>query len=306
MRIVVFGAGGVGGYFGGVLARADHEVHVIARGAHLESINNQGLLVKSHHFGEFSARVQATADPKDVGEVDLVLFTVKTYQSGQAISLLGPLVGAETTILSLQNGVESCDQLKSASPDTHILPGAAYIEARIESPGTIVQRGEVVRIAFGERTGESTPRSRQILKTLEDAEIKTELSLDVMKTLWTKFVFIVALAGPTAAARAEMHQLLKLSEGRELVQTVVREAEAVGRAEGIALEKDIFEQTMSYIEDYAQDLHASMHTDLDRGRPLELDALNGAIVRLGRRRSVPVPVNQCIYALLGPYLQGIG
>ena len=303
MRIAVMGAGGVGGYFGGVLARADHEVVVIARGEHLKAIQNRGLKVQSHHHGTFQIDVQASGDSAEVGPVDLVLFTVKTYHNPEAVPLIRPLVGPETAVLTLQNGVESHRHLSEVVGGGQVFTGAAYIESGVAAPGVIRQNGEVVRIVFGHPTGEEV-RSAEILEVLKSAEIETEISPDVMKALWSKFVFIVALAGPTTAARREMCQLLELSEGRELVMAVLREAESVGRAVGIALDDDLFDRTLSFIDGYARDLHASMHTDLERGNPLELEALNGAIVRLGREAGVATPMNQCIYALLKPYVEG--
>jgi 2-dehydropantoate 2-reductase len=304
MRIAVMGAGGVGGYFGGVLARANHEVVLIARGEHLKALQNQGLVVRSHHHGPFQIDLQATSDPAEVGPVDLVLFTVKTYHNLEAAPLIRPLVGPETTVLSLQNGVESHRHLSEVVDDGQVFTGAAYIESGVASPGVIRQNGELVRIVFGHPTGAGEKRSAEIREVLVNAGIDTAIAPDVMKALWSKFVFIVALAGPTTAARREMYQLLELSEGRELVVTVLREAESVGRAVGIALDDDLFDRTMAYIDGYARDLHASMHTDLERGNPLELEALNGAVVRLGSEGRVATPMNRCIHALLKPYVNG--
>ena len=237
--------------------------------------------------------------------MDLVLFTVKTYHNPEAVPLIQPLVGPETAVLTLQNGVESHRHLWEFGGEEQVFTGAAYIESGVAAPGVIRQNGEVVRIVFGHPAGKGQVRSTEILEVLKKAGIETEIAPDVMKALWSKFVFIVALAGPTTAARREMHQLLELSEGRELVMAVLKEAESVGRALGIALEDDLFDQTMSFIDGYAGDLHASMHTDLERGNPLELEALNGAVVRLGSEAGVPTPMNQCIHALLKPYVEGV-
>lgn len=305
MRIAVMGAGGVGGYFGGVLARADHEVVLIARGKHLETIQDQGLTVRSHHHGQFQIDVQATSNPREVGAVDLVLFAVKTYQNSEAIPLIRPLVGPKTTVLTLQNGVESHCYLSEVFSDEQVFTGAAYIESGVAAPGVIRQNGEVVRIVFGHPTRGGKEHSAAILEVFKQAGIEIEMASNVMKALWSKFVFIVALAGPTTAARCEMHQLLELCEGRELIVAVLREAESVGCAMGISLDDGLCDRTMAYIDGYARDLHASMYTDLERGNPLELEALNGAVVRLGVRAGVPTPVNQCIYALLKPYLAGL-
>ena len=303
MRIAVMGAGGVGGYFGGLLARAGNEVTLIARGVHLEAIRAHGLHVISQ-WGDFSVAVDATDEPSRVGPVELVVLSVKTYQNTAAIPALIPLVGEETSLLPLQNGVESYEELAKAAGEGRVLPGAAYIETQIESPGIIRQTGGVVRIAFGEIGGEQTPRARRILEIFRAAQIPTDLSADVVKELWAKFLFISTLAGVTSTARASMSQLLKHAEAREMILAVMREIEAVGRARGVKLDPDVVEKTMEYVETSAKDLHASMHTDLELGRPLELEALNGAVVRIGRQVGVPTPVNNVLYSLLVAHRDG--
>ena len=291
MRLAVMGAGAVGGYFGSLLARSGNGVTLIARGAHLESIRAGGLRVRSQG-GDFTVKVDATDYPADVGHVDLVIFSVKTYQNAAAIPAMMPLVSEDTSILTLQNGVEAHAELARAAGPGRVLPGAAYIETQVEAPGVIRQVGDVVRVVFGEVGGERTSRSERVLDTFVKAGIRTELSSDVVKELWTKFLFISTLAGVTSAARASLSQLLQHEEARETVLASMREAEAVGRARGVNLDPDVVDSTMRYMETSAKDLHASMHTDLELGRPLELEALNGAVVRLGREVRVATPVNQ--------------
>lgn len=216
MRIAVMGAGGIGGYFGGLLAHSGNEVTLIARGPHLEAIRANGLTVRGQRE-EFSLRVEATDDPTDVGPVELVLHTVKTYQDAGAVPSLRPMVSEDITILALQNGVEAHEELAQAVGSEAVLLGAAYIEAQIESPGVIRQRSEIMRIVFGEADGQRTPRAERILDTLQAAGIPTELSPDVEKVLWTKFLFISTLAGVTSAARAPLSLLLAHPESRETV-----------------------------------------------------------------------------------------
>lgn len=304
MRIGVMGSGGVGGYFGGLLASAGNPVVFVARGEHLDAMRKSGLTVKTHHFGQFKVKIEATDDPSRAGEVDLLLFAVKSYNNDAAIPAIRPMMGADTLVLTLQNGVDGYDQLSEALGKKHVLPGAAYIETRIEAPGVILQQGDVVRIVFGEPDGRVSPRASAILNLFADAGIKAELSPDIMKALWSKFIFVVALAGSTTAARAAMHELLSYTEGKQLVMDVLHEAEAVGRAKKINLDPDIFDKTMKYITTSARELRASMYTDLERGRPLELDALTGSVVRQGKLFGVPVPKNETIYALLKPYAKG--
>lgn len=303
MHIAVMGAGGIGGYFGGLLARAGNDVSLIARGKHLEAIRKNGLEV--HGSKErFKVTVAATDNPKDVGPVELIILGVKTYQNDQAIPALKPMVGEGTALLTLQNGVDGYQELARAVGDRKVLPGAAYIESQIASPGIIQQSGDVVRIVFGEIGGEQTARAQRILETFEKAQIDTEISSDVTKTLWTKFLFISTLAGVTSATRAPMSRLLQYPETRETILSVMREIEALGKAKEIRFDPDVVEKTMEYMETSAKDLQASMHTDLELGKPLELEALNGAAVRMGKELGIPTPVNHFLYTILLPHQGG--
>ncbi len=297
MRIAIVGAGAVGGYFGGLLARAGNEVTLLARGQHLDAIRRNGLEVRSSK-GNFTVPVHATDDPADAGPVDLAILAVKTYQNAVAIPSIAPLMGAATSVVTLQNGVEAYKEVGRAYGTEHVLPGAAYIETHVAAPGVVEQVGDVVRIVFGEVDGSTTRRAQDILDTFKAADINVELADDVLKALWTKFIFIATLAGVTSTSRASMAPLLADSESRKMVLACLREIEAVGRAERVALDDDVVEKIMAYMESTAKDLHASMHTDLELGRPLELEALNGSVVRLGREHGVSTPVNDVLYSLL--------
>ncbi len=305
MRIAVMGAGGVGGYFGGMLAKAGNPVAFIARGEHLRAIRDSGLRV-SHSGGDFTVAAEATDDPGDVGRVDLVLFTVKAYDTDSAISAMKPLLAGDTAVLTLQNGVDSHRTLDEALGQGRALPGAAYVESRIDSPGVVVQTGEVARIVFGEATGAQSQRAGEIGDALRQAGIDGELSSDVVKTLWTKFLFIAAVAGVTSACRAGLGSLLKDPEHRGLLVAAMKEIEAVGRARGVLLDDDVVAQTMGYVDGAARDIKASMHTDLERGRRLELDVFNGAVARLGAEAGVDTPVNRFLYLALKPHVNGGG
>ena len=303
MRIAVMGAGGVGGYFGGLLARAGDDVTLIARGSHLEAIRAGGLRVNSH-WGDFTVQVNATDQPQEVGPVDLVMLSVKTYQNSVAIPALAPLVGDDTCLLSLQNGASSYEDLARSVGKERVLPGAVYFEGQVQSPGVIRQTGEIVRIVFGEVSSEQTPRAQRILETFQAAGITTELSSDIVKDLWTKALFISTMAGVTSTSRASMAQLLPRPESRATVVAAMCEAEAVARAKGVNLDPGVVDRTLHYMDSAVKDLHASMHTDLELGRPLELEALNGAVVRIGRELGVPTPVNDVLYSLLLPHKDG--
>ena len=303
MRIVVMGAGSVGGNFGGMLSRGGNEVTLIARGRHLDAIVSNGLKVITDQE-EFIVRCDATDDPGRVGAVDLVLLTVKTYQNQQAIPGMLPLVGPDTTVMCLQNGIDSYQAVVSAVGAQKVLPGATYIEASIQGPGVVRQTGPVVRIAFGEMDGSQSQRGKLIKEVLEGSGIPAQFDTDIQKTLWTKFVFIAMMAGLTSLAREEMAQLMPRPEWRHLIIACMQEIAIVGRATGVNLEPAVVEQTLAYIEGSLEEVHASMHSDIVAGRPLELEALTGAVVRSGKAAGVSTPINDVIYAMLKPYAMG--
>ena len=305
MKIAVMGSGGVGGYFGGLLAKAGHAVTFIARGEHLRAIRKEGLRVV-HNAGEFTVDASATDNAEGVGPVELVLFSVKAYDTDSALGVMSPLVGPDTTVLTLQNGVDSHAAVAKAFGEKHALPGAAYVESRIDSPGVVVQTGGVARLVFGEASGEETDRVRRVRDALLSSGLNAEISPDVLATLWSKFLFIAAVAGLTSACRKRIGDLLGEPGYRGLLVKAMREIEAVGRAKGINLDDAVVEQTMEYVEGAVKDITASMHLDLERGRRLELEIFNGAVVRMGRELGVATPVNYMLYMVLKPHVNGVG
>ena len=305
MKIAVMGSGGVGGYFGGMLAKAGNEVTFIARGEHLGAIQSKGLRVV-HNAGEFVIDAAATDRPEEVGPADLVLFTVKAYDTDSALTLISPLIGPQTTVLTLQNGVNSHEAVGRAFGEGSALPGAAYVESRIDSPGVVVQTGGVARLVFGEASGEHSMRVRQVRDVMVAAGVNAEVSPDVLATLWTKFLFIAAVAGLTSACRRRIGDLLGEPGYREVLVKAMEEIEAVGRAKGINLDDEVVGQTMEYVEGAVKDITASMHLDLERGRRLELEIFNGAVVRMGREVGVATPVNDLLYLVLKPHVDGSG
>ena len=303
MRIAVMGAGGVGGYFGGLLAKAGNEVTMIARGPHLEALRSHGLQVKSPQ-GDFTVGVDATDDPGEVGPVELVLFTVKTYHNAAAIPAIVPLIGEVGAVLTLQNGVDSYRELMEAVGSERVLPGATNIGSSIEAPGVINHRGSSAGILFGELDGQESPRARRIVKIFRRAGIAIDLSPDVVKTLWTKLVVAASVAGITSAARVPAKRLLQYQEAREKTVAAMREVEAVGLAKGVNLDGDVVERMMEALNHFRDNEKASMHTDLEMGKPLELDALNGAVVRIGREVGVPTPIHSALYSILLAHKDG--
>ena len=303
MRIAVMGAGSTGGYFGGMLSRGGHDVSLVARGAQLEAIRADGLLIVRDD-DEFTVQCLATDDPAKIGPVDLVLLCVKTYQNETAIPLMVPLVGADTTVLCLQNGVDSYLTATEILGGQAVLPGAAFIEASKLGPGQVRQTGSLVRVIFGETDGLETSRCLAIREAFIDSGIPAEVLPDIGVGQWEKFLFITTMAGVTSMARATLAELMPQSHWRKVVHACLTEIDTVARANGVDLPPDIVPRTINYIEEHLADLQASMHHDLVAGRPLELDALNGAVVRAGLDSGVPTPINDIIYAMLKTYREG--
>ena len=303
MRIAVMGAGSIGGYFGGMLARGGNEVSLIARGAHLQAIRERKLRV-IRDAEEFLVDCRSTDNPATVGPVDLALLTVKTYQNTQALPAMKPLVGPDTAVLCLQNGIDSYRAAAEVLGAGNVLPGAAYIEAGLPEPGVVRQTGSVVRIAFGEADGSQSQRGELIQQTLEGSGIPSQFTDDIQQTLWSKFLFIATMAGVTSMSRQTMADLVPRPEWKRVIVACMEEIERVGRASGVNLPADIVAGTVEYINRSLEQMHASMHADIVAGRPLELEALNGAVVRAGLSTRTPTPINDLIYAMLKPYEYG--
>ena len=303
MRIAVMGAGGVGGCLGALLARSGFEVSLIARGEHLRTIQANGLRLKQDG-AEFVVQVTATDDPSEAGPVDLVLYTVKTYHNSAAIPAMRPLVGPHTGILSLQNGVECHLQLAEEFGAGHAMPGAFWTASSVESPGVIATVGPRPRLSFGEEAGGTSQRAEEIREALVQAGVDVELSEDLLQVIWSKFVVLCSLAGITSAARTRIREFMQRPEGLSLFTEAMRETYSVGRAIGVNLPEDFVERSVDFIRGFP-DFQNSMHLDFEQGRPTELEALNGAVVRLGREAGIETPVNQFIYAVLAPLKDGV-
>ena len=298
MKILVMGAGAVGGYFGGVLSKSGEEVTFVARGQHLEAINRDGLRVESVASGDFTVPPPAIERPDGRWKADLALLCVKSYHNQQAMETMKPAVGDGTAILTLQNGIGSGDRLASIFGREKVLLGAAYIEAMRRAPGVVAEVGGPCRIVFGEEDGRKTERVVGIRDTLRRAGIEAQLSSEVLKELWNKLILICALSGMTCITRASAAEVLDSPESLDLTWRVMREAEAVGRAKGINLSDDIVESTMAYFQRFKHELVSSMQRDLESGNPIEVGVLNGSIASSGKDVGVPTPVNDFIVACL--------
>ena len=301
MRIAIMGAGGVGGCLGGLLAKAGNDVSVIARGEHLEAIRANGLKI-IRPDGEFVVKVDATKDPAEVGPVDLILYTVKTFHNRSVITTLKPLMGADTSIISLQNGVESHELLGSVLGPSNILPGAYWASAHVQTPG-VISEDVLSKISFGEIEVTESLRALDIRKVFRDAGIEADISTDPVQALWQKFVVHSSLAGVTSAAQTRAGELLKFPDARKMFLDAIEEALAVGIARGIDLSENLAQESLEWI-DTLPDFQVSMHGDFEAGRVTELDALSGAVIRLGKQIGVKTPVHSFFYSVLLPHKGG--
>jgi len=303
MRIVVMGSGGTGGYFGAKLARAGEDVTFVARGAHLESIRAQGLRVRSAVDGEWVVNAPAVEKIEGQPAADIVLFCVKSFDTEAAAAVIKPVVGPETGVLSIQNGVDNEDKLVGILGEGHVLGGMAQVFATIESPG-VIRHVQLGRIVFGEMNGRDTPRARAFLSACQRAAIPAEISERVVQTLWQKYVMLTAHAGMTAVTRCPAGVVRSLPETRLMYRRLLEEMLAIARAAGIALDGGYIEQSFKMLDGMAENFGSSLQYDLSQGKRLELEALHGHAVRLGERYGVPTPTLFAVYAALLPYLEG--
>ena len=305
MRVAVMGTGGLGGCIGGLLAHAGEDVSLIARGANLEALRAKGLTVKSIPAGEFNLPLFATNDPADIGSVDLVLFCVKTYDTDGAAEQIRPLIGSDTIVLSTQNGVDGADRIASVIGYEHVLGAISTVNAHLEAPGVVVQHLNH-GMEIGELDGRASQRTEEVVKTFERAGIPCTARTDIWSAIWEKFGAFVALVGTETAARLPAGPLRSCPEAQELMKGILEETAAVAEATGIKLKESYVEDALLLINEVAPPTHmGSMYVDLLAGKRLEVDAINGALVRIGKEHGVPTPFNLAVYALLKPYADGV-
>lgn len=298
MRIAIMGSGGVGGYYGGLLARAGHDVTFIARGEHLQAIREHGLQVQSVH-GDFSIHpASATDTPADVGAVDLIIVAVKMNTLEDAAEQMRPLVDGHTSILPLQNGVEAAARLSQIFGQEAVMGGATWIVSMIAEPGVIRQASQVRRIVFGEIDGRETERAKTILKVLQETGANIELSNEIEKVLWGKLMLIASFSGITSMTRSPIGPVLAFDESRSLFEAAMRETETVAHAHGILLDSDAVAKAMTFAATLDPELTSSMQRDVVAGRHSEFDALNGAIMRAGREVDVATPIHSFIWTCI--------
>ncbi len=297
MKIGIMGTGAVGGYFGGLLARAGLDVHFVARGKHLQAILEDGLQVASDQ-GSFRAMIHATSEPFEIGPVDLLLFCVKSYDTLDAARAIAPMVEDDTVILSLQNGIDNVEKLNQRYGAERVMGGTTFIESSIASPGVITHTGKPGRIVFGEMSGEKTERAEAILDLFLRGSIDAELSRNIPKVLWSKLMFICGVHGVSTLSRSPLGLVLSNPETRELLIGVMGEVMALARKSGVALDDRVLDESVVLAESYSKTFKCSMLRDLEWRRPLEIEALNGMVVGLGKKMQVEAPLNSAIYACL--------
>jgi 2-dehydropantoate 2-reductase len=297
------GAGAVGGYFGGVLANQGEDVVLIARSAHGDAIAKNGLQVDSH-WGNFNVKVDVTDDPSTVGEVDLILHCIKLYSNAEAFPTMNGMVGANTTILTIQNGATSGEILSEAFGAEHVLQGATYIETGIAGPGHIHQSGATAMIEFGETDGSPTERTEDIRKLLGREGIQVEVSKNIVDTLWNKMVSVGSIGTVMAASRATFPEILASPNGEHTVRTTMEEIVAVGQSQGVTFPPRCVESKLEAAIAEAEETQASLQYDLDNGKPLELDDILGAVVKIGREAGIPVPASAALVTVLDNFKKG--
>lgn len=300
MKILIMGTGGVGGYYGGLLAQQGNDVTFIARGAHLNAIQQKGLKVKSVH-GDFTIfPAKATQNPGESGETDLVLFCVKTYDIEDAARAIRPVIGPNSMIMSLQNGIDAPERIGKITGIEHVIGGVTWLSSAVEAPGIIKQISQFRRIIFGELEGGSSERIESIYKAFSPTGMSVEVSEDIQKVLWEKLVFIAAVSGVGSLTRLPMGDYRAIPEARNLLLNIMKEVESVARAYGVRLDADVVQKWIEFIDRSAPDIKPSMQLDIESGHRTELESMIGTVNRKGRELRIPTPTIDFVYASLLP------
>ena len=304
MRIAIMGSGGLGGYFGARLVKGGvADVHFVARGRHLEAMRRDGLRIEGPEPIHVKS-IQAHEHPTDIGVADVVMLCVKLWDTEQAIAQILPLVGPDTAIVSFQNGVLKDQYLRAAFSEHQLMGGVGYVATTISEPGVITQTGPMQRLLFGEFDGSRSARGEAFLSACLAGGIKAELSGDILREIWQKYVFLVGLSGTTATIRKPIGPIRANAQTRAFLHDVMREVVAVGRAHGVALPEDYAQVRLTLADEVSPDMTSSMHHDLQRGNPLEVRWLAGGVVELGQAKGVATPLNRAIADILALHAQG--
>jgi 2-dehydropantoate 2-reductase len=300
MKILIMGTGGVGGYYGGLLAQQGNDVTFISRGAHLYALRHEGLRVKSIH-GDFTViPANATDDPAKVEPVDLILFCVKTYDTDEAAEAIRPVVDPQTVVMSLQNGVDAAERIGKVVGAEHVIGGTTWLSSAVEAPGVIKQISQFRHIVLGELAGGRSERIQSIFEVLNPTGIDVEISENIQKILWTKFVFISAASAFGSLTRLPMGEYRSVPETRRLISSIMQEVEALARVQGIPLDPDVVQKSLEFMDNAGPHIKPSMQLDVESGHRTELESMVGVIGRKGRELGVPTPVADFVYSSLLP------
>jgi 2-dehydropantoate 2-reductase len=303
LKIAIMGSGGIGGYYGARLQNGGADVTFIARGAQLKAMQDNGIALEGDRPIHLP-KVKATDDPATIGKVDMVIFSVKLRDTESAGRQILPLIGPDTGIISLQNGVQKDDMLAPIVGREHLLGGAAYIGVSIARPGVIRKAGTMERLAFGEFDNKVSKRAQAFLDACKAGDVKADIPADISLELWQKFVVIVTMSSITSAMRSTIGPIRANPHARQFALDLMKEVVAVGRAQGVALEPDFAEKRIAHVDGMSPDMRASMSLDLELGRPLELPWLAGAVVDLGAKKGVPTPCCRAVRDILAIYVDG--
>ena len=299
MKIVIIGTGGVGGYFGGKLAKAGHEVTFLARGEHLKAIKAQGLNVKSIN-GDFTVYpANVTDNINSIGTVDLIILAVKAWQVKEIAKKISPLLNKETLILPLQNGVLASDEIKDFVEDHHVLLGLCRIISKIEAPGVINHIGVDPTIIFGEYDNSRSERIIQLQSIFEQSGIKAKVAHDIHSELWKKFISICT-GGYLAISHTTYGEVMEIPETRNIIKDLMSEILKLARITDIVIEDEFLDKTMAFMKSFPYDSTASLTRDIWEGRPSEIEYQNGTVVKLAREKGIPVPINEFVYHTILP------
>lgn len=304
MKIAIMGTGGIGGYYGGMLAAAGNDVGFIARGAHLQAIRENGLRVTGPRGDIHVTPCNASDDPADIGPADVVLFCVKLYDTETASELCRPLIGPDSVIITVQNGVDSAERLAVAHGADRVMAGIAYVAGTVEAPGLIRYRSEMNSIVYGESGGGSSERALRFQAACEATGFRAVISNDIETALWTKFVLLCSNSSLSSLSRRNVAHVYADAELRALAIDAMREVIAVAAARGVHLDDSVIDDVLAMSDGYPPDMTTSMHNDLKRDNRLELEHLAGALARMADNLRVPVPITRACYAALKPYANG--
>jgi len=298
------GSGALGGYFGGLLARGGADVAFIARGEHLEAMRRDGLRIEGGPDAFHLEHVRATDVPGEIGPVDVVMLCVKLWDTEAALEQLRPLVGRATTLVSFQNGVLKDSYLRAAYDESQLIGGVAYVASTVSAPGVITRTGPLQRLVFGEFDGRPSPRVEAFHSAAVAGGIDAEISSDIRRAIWEKFVFLVGLSATTTTMRVPIGPIRENPQSRALLLDLMREVVAVGRAHGVPLPEDYAEQRLEFADGVSPDMTSSMHHDLERGNRLEVPWLSGGVVELGEQVGVDTPLNRAVADILSVHANG--